>query len=96
VFPRPDDQNAAEPFPAERVRPRSRAVHATHHLQLLTKPAQQDLRHDPVLAEPDSILASSFMHQCVESMDRHRVGQKFTLPKYITVSDNQCIFVILS
>ena len=59
VFPRSHNQTAAESISAERVGPRGRAVHAADHLQLLAESPQQDVRHDPVLAEPDSILASS-------------------------------------
>ena len=58
VFPRPDHQTASQSLPAERVGPRGGTVHAAHHLHLLAESAQQDLRHDPVLAEPDSILAN--------------------------------------
>ena len=57
MFPRTNDQNAAESVPAERVGPGGGAVHAAHHLQLFSESAQQDVRHDPVLAESDPVLA---------------------------------------
>ena len=96
VFPRPHDQDAAEPIPAERVGPRGGAVHAAHHLQLLAEPAQQDLRHDPVLAESDSVLVHlGLLHQLPMAVDRQQTSVRQCSQRFQFMSAIQGIRMIV-